>query len=314
MPQDLKLLVQNLTDNQKDELLKILKKDKKERLNKEKTSSKQIEAQKRRETLQEETSFEKTRRNIFWKKWDENLNQNPEKFNESIPQELIDFRKKWEEAHKFSSERLMSAFKNVAKNTPIDVQRDINDWSRSVILKLWNKTYTFLQPNLENYTDDQYKTTFTQKDANILYSHPMNHNPYIDEIKFPTKVTAGSMAGYMVEYRKNEKLKQYVLQKRKEWLNLPPVEDMRRLLLKLWDKAWEYDYRELRDFDKETSHINLFVYLTGIEWPFFIWAGNLGDDKYNENRPVYFRCFSYEWCFSTCVDLVSANILMLWCK
>ena len=79
---------------------------------------------------------------------------------------------------------------------------------------------------------------------------------------------------------KNEKLKEYVKKKEREWLHIPKIEEMKDLLGELWKQS---------DLTDQKDQIAMLMYLTGIYWDY--WLSMWDDEKsWSENSRSILDC------------------------
>ena len=184
--------------------------------------------------------------------------------------ELNQYRENWkknirnfsDEEHKNEiKEKIIEATKNIEIKVTID-----NNWSRYIGLKLWKLEYILFDPNLKNYIDDEYKY------ENYKYR---NRNNELDE-KEKGYVSAYWMWWDDTNQRKNQKLKKYINEKQWEWLHIAKIEEIKNILKELW---------KLANIDDEHDQIAMFMYLTGINWYYWLsmWDNNKSNNKSNNN-------------------------------
>lgn len=166
-----------------------------------------------------------------------------------ISQELRDFRESWKEKIKDVSDENKEKIINSAEQIPVKVEID-SDGSRLVELKLWNKTYKILDPKLENHTDDECK----------IYYYGINVSK--------DGVAAKWLWWDDVDRWENQKLKEYVKEKQREWLHIPKIKEMKNLLKKLWKQVGIKD---------EGTQIAILMYVTGMCWWYWL---SMWDNKF----------------------------------
>ncbi len=161
-----------------------------------------------------------------------------------IPQELKDFREAWKERiigiDNKSKEKIIKA----AEKIPVKVETE-SDGSRLIEFKLWWKRWKILDPKLNSHSDDEYK-----------YSLNRDSIKHIDDT-----VKLWWMRWDDVEEWNNEKLKEYVKEKQREWLHIAKIEEMKDILAELWENA---------GLDDENDQIAMLMYLTGMDWRYWL--------------------------------------------
>lgn len=186
-----------------------------------------------------------------------------------IPQELKDFRDDW--MRKFWVSVIDNNYRIIeaADKIPVNIEKD-GDGSRIVSFKLWNKTYTILDPKLKNHTDDEYGEHIDWRSISDI-------NEYY--------VKAWWMKWNDVRKWKNKKLKEYVNQKQWEWFHIANIDEIKKILHELKKKAklvgqldikelWNISSPELREkmTNTERYEIAMLMYLTGVDWLYFLSA------------------------------------------
>ena len=164
--------------------------------------------------------------------------------NTEIPQGLKDYRKAWKDKIRCLSDNTKEKIAKVAENIPVKVETD-SDGSRLIEFKLWNKTRKILVPKLETNTDEKY---FDSEEWEFI-------------TKRDERVQLWWMMWNDVSKWKNEKLKDYVQQKQKEWLHIPSQDEMKILLENLGNQA---------DLDDIEDEIAMLMYLTGMDWYYWL--------------------------------------------
>ncbi len=175
-----------------------------------------------------------------------------------IPEELKEYREKWKEKIENISDESKEKIIKAAENIEVKVNVD-SDWSRLVEFKLRGKTCKILDPRLEDHTDDEYRVHYKSSS--------------ITEIETDT-VKLRWMVWDNVDEWENEKLKEYVKKKEREWLHIPKIEEMKDLLGELWKQS---------DLTDQNDQIAMLMYLTWMEWDYWLsmwdykksWSENL---------------------------------------
>lgn len=189
--------------------------------------------------------------------------KSPEKNTESLgalPQGLKEYRWAWEENMDLDQNK-KERIKNEVEKIPVRLDVD-SDGSRLVEFQLNNKTYKILDPKLNNHTDDGYG-------IHAKYNSITQIDKYF--------VTLRWMMWDNVNEWKNQKLKQYVKKKQKEWLHIPKIEEMKTLLEELWKTAW---------LTNEMDQVAMFMYLTWMDGSYWLATG---DDKTSGNKNLRSR-------------------------
>ena len=202
----------------------------------------------------------------MWAKMDEaEAKRREEEKKEEIPQELKDFRKKWEEKIDLDEDK-KKVIIEAAKSIPVKVETE-SDGSRLIEFKLWWKKWKILDPKLKTHSDDEYKS-----------------NPNYDSI---IHIDDGVLLGWMkwddVNQRKNKKLAKYVKKKEKEWLHIAKIEEMKTILTEIWESA---------GLDGWSDQIAMLMYLTGMDWWYRL---SMWDDKTSgsQGSRSLLRCLDY---------------------
>ena len=152
-----------------------------------------------------------------------------------VPEEIKDFRKKWEEEIDLDDEtknKIIEATNRIAPKIKIEP-----DESRRIEMKIWRKEYKILDVNIETHTDDKY---------GISYSYSWTNK---DEVML------WWMRRDNVDNWKNQKLKEYVKEKQREKFHIPKIEEVNSILNELWEEV---------GIIKERDKIAMLIYLTGI--------------------------------------------------
>lgn len=192
-------------------------------------------------------------------------------------QNLKDLREKWKEEIKWyiePKEKIIEA----AENIPVKVEID-SEWSRLIEFKLWDKTYKILDSNLNHHSDRKYRYRCIYWDRVFLKWMKWND----------------------VEKWENTKLKEYVISKQQEWLHIPEMSEMKKLLQELWKFA---------DLNEEDDQVAMLMYLTWIDWHY--WLGEYDDYK----RGTLFCTYPYHYTIYQHKDSIGSygKICMISCK
>ena len=189
-------------------------------------------------------------RNRVWESTPENMKErmeiveNEAEIRWEIPQELEDFRKKWEEKIKWIDDKSKEKIVEAAETIPVKVETE-SDGSRLIEFKLWNKTWKILDPKLKTHSDDEY---FVNKEYTFIRER--------DEW-----VKLWWMMWDDVSNWENKKLAKYVKEKEKEWLHIAKIEEMKAILTEIWESA---------GLDGESDQIAMLMYLTGMDWWYWL--------------------------------------------
>ena len=159
-------------------------------------------------------------------------------WNLDISQELKESREAWEKNVMGISEDTKENIIKAVDNIPVKVEVD-SDGSRLIEFKLWDETYKILDPKLCNHTDFEYCNDWEDKN----------------------RVKLWWMRWDNVDERKNEKLKEYVREKQREWLYIPGLADVLNLLCDLWSMA---------NLDNREDQIAMLIYLTWLDWCYWL--------------------------------------------
>ena len=166
-----------------------------------------------------------------------------------VPQQIKNFRKKWEEEIEFlddeTKNKIIEATNRIAPKIKIEP-----DWSRMIEMKIWWKEYKLLVVNTEIHTDKGYGAYFL--------SFWMNGH----------EVKLWWMRWDNVNDWKNQKLKEYVKERQSEKFHIPKIEKMRKFLNELWKEA---------EIVKEEDQIAMLMYLTGMCG--YCWLSMWDDEK-----------------------------------
>ena len=161
-----------------------------------------------------------------------------------IPQELKDYRGAWKEKIHWIDDKTKEKIIKATKKIPVKVEKD-GDWSRLIEFKLWSKKYKILDPKLKTHSDDKY-----------------HHNPNYNSIsQIDDIVTFEWMRWDNVDKWENQKLKEYVKKKQWEGLHIAKIEEIKKILKKIWKKA---------SLSNEKDEIAMLMYLTGMDWWYWL--------------------------------------------
>jgi hypothetical protein len=186
--------------------------------------------------------------------------QNPEKFTfewtkkllgkEKIPQELKDFRKKWENEiqwiTKVNKEKIIRAANKI--NVKVETE---NNWNRLVEFVLWDKLYKFYDFNIKL---NQYQWKYEE------FLHSDRWNPDDDD-DFWWNMTRK-------EREKNSR----------EWFHDPEMTKMNELFDELWKNA---------GLSNKSEKLWMFMYLTWMSWEYVFWEYNLNLKYDDRERGIY---------------------------
>ena len=147
----------------------------------------------------------------------------------------------------------------------IDIKHEIDEiGNRLITIKIGDDLYKFLNFKVERYSDNKYKY-FNCGNDNVMLWWMIWDNPKDWD---------------------NKKLAKFVMRNQKDWMDIPTIEDIKDLLHKLWDLAW---------LDEESDKIAVFMYLTGIEWRYYLsmWDENKSWSK--TSRSMYRAHIEFRW-------------------
>ena len=166
-------------------------------------------------------------------------------------QELKDYRTTWGRKIMLTNYWNMNKIVKFLEKVPLKMEVE-SDGSRLVEFRLWNKKYKILDPNLENHTDDEYKTYYIANNTSTKNKGEITQ-------KTKCSVKAHWMQWDNTENWRNQKLKEYIKQKETEWLHIAKVTEILKLLNKLGDAT---------NIDNEEDQIAMLMFLTGIDWTY----------------------------------------------
>lgn len=220
----------------------------------------------------------------------------------NIPQELKDYRKAWKERINLSDAKKEEIIKAV-EQIPVNVEID-GDWSKLIEFKLWGKLYKILNPKLDKYTDGKYRYNYW-----YLYGDWKSGTDTIERID-TDYVILWWMWRDDADIWNNQKLKEYVKQKEWEWLYIPKIEEMKDLLMKLWEKVG------MSGQNRVDEQIAMLMYLTGMNWWYWLtmWndkrSGSIVSRTFLSCIKTGYRSFwaSYD------KDNMCANLCMISCE
>ena len=189
-----------------------------------------------------------------------------------VPEEIKDFRKKWEwriDLDEEKKNKIIEATNRIAPKIKIEP-----DWSRRIEMKIWRKEYKILDVNIETHTDDKY---------GISYSYSWTNK---DEVML------WWMRWDNVDNWKNQKLKEYVKEKQREKFHIPKIEEVNSILNELWEEV---------GIIKERDKIAMLIYLTGMYGDYWL---SMWDDKRSDSQA---NSRSILWCKNNIFDLTCFN-------
>lgn len=203
-----------------------------------------------------------------------------------IPQKLKDFREKWKkniDLDEDIKEKIIDAVNKIQKWA-----REEPDWSIWVKFELWWKAYKTLDVNVAKHSDEEYLASYKYK------------------WQKKNEVKLWWMIWDKTSNRKNKKLKEYVQAKEREWFVIKKIEEMKKLLDKLWAAAG------LKD---ESDKIAMWMYLTWNYW--YYWCTMWNHEKSNPaggSRSLLgcggsSRYFAYDF-----IDRSIASLYMIACE
>ena len=220
----------------------------------------------------------------------------------TIPQELKDFREIWKERVELISDEVKEKIIEAWKKIPVEVKYE-PDGSKIITLKLWTKTIRILSPRLEKYTDEEYgeKRMFNYEYASAF---DFNGKIYRDTVKL------WWMRWDDVSKRENQKLKEYVMQKKEEWYHIAKIEEVKSILSELWKIAGFETGNGSKD-KLMLEELSLLMYLTGISWDYWLTMWDKESSWNQDSRSL--AHFSMWYCDFDSMDSdhFDGNIFML---
>ena len=226
----------------------------------------------------------------MWAKMDDTERKREEEEMKSweVPQELKDYRRaRWQKI--WLDAEIKEKIVKAAEKIPLNVEQD-SDWSRLIEFKLGNKRYKILDPMLGNHTDDEFR----------------HHRDY-RSIKHVNKdaVKLKWMWWDKIYRWKNQKLKEYVKQKKKEWLHIVKIEEIKNLVVELCKEA---------KLENKKHGIAMLMYLTGMDWWYWLSMWNYKTSWGNKSRSAL-KCWCDDRWFSYCNHAnARASLCMISCK
>ena len=172
---------------------------------------------------------------------------------------LSKYQQSWIRVNDDVKEKIVEAAKKM------DIKHEIDEiGNRLITIKIGDDLYKFLNFKVERYSDNKYKY-FNCGNDNVMLWWMIWDNPKDWD---------------------NKKLAKFVMRNQKDWMDIPTIEDIKDLLHKLWDLAW---------LDEESDKIAMFMYLTGIEWRYYLsmWDENKSWSK--TSRSMYRAHIEFRW-------------------
>ena len=219
---------------------------------------------------------------------EEERRQEEEQKKEMALRELMEYRESWGEEIDLD-DSAMDLITEAVEEIPLMIEVD-SDGSRLIEFKLWDKIYKILDPKIKAHSDPEYF-------KNAEYSFIKERDEW---------VKLWWMMWDDVDDWENQKLKEYVEQKRREWFHIPTIEEIGKLLEELWDFAGLWD---------EDEQIAMLMYLTGIDWRYWLsmWGDLESGDDYSSRTIL--KCGDIERWFESSDDEADiASLLMISCK
>ena len=209
-----------------------------------------------------------------------------ERMEKEIPQEIKDFRKKWEE----EVERLDDETKNriIEATNRIEPKIKIEpDGSRRIEMRIGWKEYRLLDVNTKTHTDTEYGASYE-------YSWMVR-----DQVKLWWMIWDN------VDNRENKRLREYVKEKQKGWFRIPKIEEVRSFLNELWKEA---------GIKKEEDQIAMLMYLTGMYGWYWLSMKDYNVLDSQANSRSRLLCFFISRLFSPDSGLNFASLFMIACN
>lgn len=197
-----------------------------------------------------------------------------------IPQQIIDFHQCFIKEKYHYHEEALKKILQVAEKISHKIEID-GEGNKLCTINLWNKEYKILEPNLENHTDES-------------YGHYMTSD-YTSVQKFKRmEVDLDWMRWDNPDWWLNRKLAEYLKEKESEWFKIP-WKEFDVLLSELG---------EVSGFDKTGDRLLLLIYLTWMDWDYWLSMSWEYRSKLKCENPM----------FRSNIGNVSANLLLISCS
>ena len=168
-----------------------------------------------------------------------------EKDKGDIDEELLKYRKSF--VKRYYKEKNIEKIINVADS--IDYKREIDvEWGKITTIKIWDKIYELMEPNLTNYTDGEFKSLISSCYDNVSGFRRV-------------EVQLDWMRWENPELWANKKLSNYIKEKSSQWFSIPSVEVFHELLDDLWEETW---------LERFQDKLLLLMYLTWLDWEYWL--------------------------------------------
>lgn len=203
-----------------------------------------------------------------------------------IPEDLKYFRSKWRErienVTSESKEKIMRAVEKIQVKL-----YDFDGWMLREF-KLWDKRYKILDVNFYRHSDPY--TTWWEGYENIC--------------SYVYGVHISWMMWDDVDWWGNQELKEYVKMLQWEWLHIPSIEEMKKLLWDLWKEAGLYE---------ESDQIAMLMYLTGMDADYWLTMGDYESSGSQNSRSLllcgtHLRTFSHRNGFNPYAGLCMMSV------
>ena len=127
------------------------------------------------------------------------------------------------------------------------MEKDV-EWSKNLMIKVWDKTYELIDSNLTNHTDAEFKYLVTLSYENI------------SDFK-RVEVCLDWMRWENPESWANKRFSDYIKEKSSQWFSIPSVEVFHELLDDLWEETW---------LERFQDKLLLLMYLTWLDWEYWL--------------------------------------------
>lgn len=160
-----------------------------------------------------------------------------------IDEELVKYRKNFVKRY-YKKENIKKIISS-ADSIDCKMEKDV-EWSKNLMIKVWDKTYELIDSNLTNHTDAEFKYLVTLSYENI------------SDFK-RVEVCLDWMRWEDPESWANKRFSDYIKEKSSQWFSIPSVEVFHELLDALWEKTWLENFQD---------QLLLFMYLTWLDWDY----------------------------------------------
>ena len=204
-----------------------------------------------------------------------------------VPQQIKNFRKKWEEEIEFlddeTKNKIIEATNRIAPKIKIEP-----DWSRMIEMTIRWREYKILDVNMKTHTDDEYRMSWpyswTNRDEVMLWWMRWDN----------------------VDNWKNQKLKEYVKEKQREKFHILKIEEMWSFLDELWKEA---------GITGREYQIAMLMYLTGMYGRYWLsmWDRNKSDPQVNSRSAMECREYHGDF-FKFALSNDNASLCLFACE